>query len=191
MKREVDSEAAGYRQGEGSYEEGEDGEAGEAEEQFLHRILSNVLGQEAEGDEAALSPAQESQFASQLMEASDEQELARILGGIINTVGRTLQGVRGAVNSPQGRALIEAVTPVAQAVLAGESGTSLVAGETGELDQEKTSSRWPAASSSSRRPPHATWRRHRRARRHSSSASCRSSAPPGTSRDRCSTGPCA
>jgi hypothetical protein len=134
-RREI-SEAAGYGQGENSYE-GEAGDAGEAEEQFLHRILLNVLGKEAETDEAVLSPTQESQFASQLMEASDEQELARILGGIINTVGRAVQGVRGAVNSPQGRALVEAVAPVAQAVLAGEGSTSLVAGETGELDQEQ------------------------------------------------------
>ena len=136
VKREIDSEAAGYEQGESFYE-GEAGQAGEAEEQFLGRVLLNVLGKEGESYEAALSPTQESQFASQLMEASDEQELARVLGGIINSVGRAVQGVRGAVNSPQGRALIEAVTPVAQAVLAGESGPSLVAGETGELDQEQ------------------------------------------------------
>jgi hypothetical protein len=137
-RREIGSEAAGYAQGEIPYE-GEAAEAGEAEEQFLHRILMNVLGKEAEADEAALSPTQESQFASQLMEASDEQELGRILGGIINTVGRAVQGVRGAVNSPQGRALIEAVAPVAQAVLAGEASTSLVAGETGEgeVDHEQ------------------------------------------------------
>jgi hypothetical protein len=136
VKREIDSEAAGYEQGESFYE-GEAGQAGEAEEQFLGRVLLNVLGKEGEAYEAALSPTQESQFASQLMEASDEQELARVLGGIINSVGRAVQGVRGAVNSPQGRALIEAVTPVAQAVLSGESGPSLVAGETGELDQEQ------------------------------------------------------
>jgi hypothetical protein len=137
VRREIDSEAAGYAQDESSYEEGGAGQAGEAEEQFLHRILLNVLGKEAEADEAALSPTQESQFTSQLMEASDEQELARILSGIINTVGRAVQGVRGAVNSPQGRALIEAVAPVAQAAMAGEGGPPLVAGETGELDQEQ------------------------------------------------------
>jgi hypothetical protein len=135
-RREIASEAAGYGQGENSYE-GEAGEAGEAEEQFLHRVLTNVLGNEAEADEAILSPTQESQFASQLMEASDEQELGRILSGIINSVGGAVQGVRGAVNSPQGRALIEAVAPVAQAVLAGEGSASLVAGEAGELDHEQ------------------------------------------------------
>jgi uncharacterized membrane protein YgcG len=134
VKRETESEAGGYGQGESAYEEGE---AGDAEEQFLHRILTGVLGKESEANEAALSPTQEGQFAAQLMEVADEDELARILSGIINSVGRAVQGVRGAVSSPQGRALVQAITPVAQAALAGEGGASLVQSEAGEIDQEQ------------------------------------------------------
>jgi hypothetical protein len=137
VKRELDPEAGAYRESEAPYSGAEAGDAGEAEEQFLHRILTNVLGQEAEAGESPLSPTQEGKFVSQLMEASDEQELARVIGGIINSVGRTVQGVRGAVNSPQGRALIDAVAPVAHAMLAGEGGPSPVAGEMGELDHEQ------------------------------------------------------
>ena len=124
VKREISGEA-GYGEAESSYEQGE---AGQAEEEFLLRILSNVLGKEAEADEVALSPAQEAELASQLMEASNEEELGRILGKVINTVGRAVQGVSGAVNSPQGRALIDAVAPIAQAALTGESEAPLVSG---------------------------------------------------------------
>jgi hypothetical protein len=130
---------------EGEYEEGEngqgeypEGEAGEAEEEFLDRVFVRVLGQEAEYDEAALSPEQEEQFAQQLMEVADEEELARIIGGIVNAVGRAVQGVRGAVNSPQGRALINAVTPLARAALPAAGGTpSLLELEPGELEREE------------------------------------------------------
>jgi hypothetical protein len=131
VKREISGEA-GYGEAESSYEQGE---AGQAEEEFLLRILSNVLGKEAEVHEAALSPAQEAELASQLMEVSNEEELGRILGNVINTVGRAVQGVSGAVNSPQGRALIDAVAPIAQAALTGESEAPLVS-EVGELDHE-------------------------------------------------------
>ena len=92
-------------------------EAGEAEEQFLHKIFLKVLGREAEQSESVLSPAQEAQFAAQLLEVSDEEEMDEFLGGIVNTIGRAVQGVSGAANSPQGRALIEAVKPLARAAL--------------------------------------------------------------------------
>ena len=105
---------------EAEYESGGEypqGEAGEAEEQFLRQIFLRVLGQEAEVDEAMLSPAQMDGLTGQLMEAADEQELGRILGGIVNTVGRAVQGIRGAASSPQGRALLDAIIPIARAAL--------------------------------------------------------------------------
>jgi hypothetical protein len=129
-KREAE---IGYGQGEAEWSEGE---AGEAEEQFLHRILLGALGQEAEYHEAPLTPAQEAEFTERLLETSDEAELARVIGGIVNTVGRVVQGVRGAVNSPQGRAIIDAVAPVAQAALAGEAAGDVLEIESGEIDQE-------------------------------------------------------
>jgi len=113
LRREAESEYAGEY---GSAESGQ-GEAGEAEEQFLHQILTRILGQEAESGEAALSPEQEEQFAARLLQVSNEQELEQFLGGIVNAVGRAVQGIRGAVNSPQGRAFINAITPLARAAL--------------------------------------------------------------------------
>jgi uncharacterized protein (DUF697 family) len=120
--REGESEyPGGYGAGEGEYPQGEQpygqGEAGEAEEQFLHNILVRVLGREIQAGEAVLPPGQEVQLAQRLLEASNEQELSQLLGGIVNTVGRAVQGIRGAANSPQGRALIGAVTPLARAAL--------------------------------------------------------------------------
>jgi hypothetical protein len=122
--------------GEGEYGEGEAGEAeaGEAEEEILGRILSTVLGREAAFQEAPLSPEQEEEFASRLMEVSSEDELGRVLGGIVNTVGRAVQGVGSAVSSPQGRALVHAVAPLAQAALTG--GGALLEAEAGELGHE-------------------------------------------------------
>jgi hypothetical protein len=126
---------------EGEYEdagEGEDQEEpGEAEEQFLDRVFIRVLGREAEYEQPALSPEQEEQYAAQLMETQDEEELARIIGRIVNTVGRAVQGVRGAVNSPQGQALINAITPLARATLPPGGATALLETEQGELDQEE------------------------------------------------------
>ena len=113
LRREAESEYAGEYE---SAESGQ-GEAGEAEEQFLHQILTRVLGQEAESGEAALSPEQEEQFAARLLQVSNEQELEQFLGGLVNAVGRAVQGIRGAVNSPQGRAFINAITPLARAAL--------------------------------------------------------------------------
>ena len=102
----------GYGQGEDEYAE-RSGEAGEAEEQFLHKILMSVLGQEAEYSEAPLTAAQEAEFAATAAGGRPtRRSSARVLGGIVNTVGRAVQGVRGAVNSPQGRALIDAVAPL-------------------------------------------------------------------------------
>ena len=114
LKKEGESE---YGQGEYGQSEYGQGEAGEAEEQFLHNILTRVLGQEAEAGESVLSPAQEAEYAARLLEVSSEEELGRLLGGIVNTAGRVFQGVRDAVNSPQGRAFVNAVTPLARAAL--------------------------------------------------------------------------
>ncbi|WP_439380763.1 hypothetical protein [Amycolatopsis lexingtonensis] len=120
---------------EGEYESGygeAEGEGeGEAEDQFLGNILKRVLGQEAEHDELALSPAQEAEFAGHLMEVSSEQELDHFLGGLVNAVGKVVQGVRGAANSPQGRALIAAVKPLAKSALpalGGAIGTAIAPG---------------------------------------------------------------
>lgn len=121
MKEEEDE--AGY-----SEEEGEDGEA---EEEFLGRLLQKVLGQEAEHEETALSPAQEAQLAAQMLEVRDEEELEQFLGGLVNLVGKAVQGIRGAANSPQGRALIKAVKPLAKAALpalGGAIGTAIAPG---------------------------------------------------------------
>jgi hypothetical protein len=124
------------KEGEGEYEgEYGEGETGAAEEEILGRILSTVLGREAAFHEAPLSPAQEDEFASRLMEVSSEDELGRVLGGIVNTVGRAVQGVGSAVSSPQGRALLNAVAPLAQAALTG--GGALLEAEAGELDHEQ------------------------------------------------------
>ena len=123
------------KEGEGEYEgEYGEGEAGAAEEEILGRILSTVLGREAAFHEAPLSPEQEDEFASRLMEVSSEDELGRVLGGIVNTVGRAVQGVGNAVSSPQGRALVNAVAPLAQAALTG--GGALLEAEAGELGHE-------------------------------------------------------
>ena len=54
----------------------------------------------------------------------------------MNTVGRVVQGVRGAVNSPQGRAIIDAVAPLAEGALTGEAAGSLMEAESGGVNQE-------------------------------------------------------
>ncbi|MEU7790652.1 hypothetical protein [Amycolatopsis sp. NPDC049159] len=120
---------------EGEYESGygeAEGEGeGEAEDEFLGKILKRVLGQEAEHDELALSPAQEAEFAGHLMEVGSEQELDHFLGGLVNAVGKVVQGVRGAANSPQGRALIAAIKPLAKSALpalGGAIGTAIAPG---------------------------------------------------------------
>jgi hypothetical protein len=100
-----------------NYEDSEDSEDSEAEEQFLGKLLGGLFGREAEYDEAPLTPAQEAEFAGRLLEVSDERELRQLIGRIVNTVGSAVQGVRGAARSPQGRALINAVTPVLQAAV--------------------------------------------------------------------------
>ena len=132
LKREAES--GGYGQGEEEYPLGE---AGEAEEQFLHKILLGALGKEAQYHASPLSGEQEDEFAGRLLEVSDEEELGRVLGGIVNTVGRVVQGVRGAVNSPQGRTIIDAVAPLADAALAGEGAGSVMEAESGGLNQEE------------------------------------------------------
>ena len=86
--------------------------------------------------QAPLTAEQEDEFTGRLIEVSNEEELARVLGGIVNTVGRAVQGVRGAVNSPQGRAIIDAVAPLAEAALTGEAAGSLMEAEAGEVNQE-------------------------------------------------------
>jgi hypothetical protein len=101
---------------------GEFGEAameedGELDEEFVDRLLTGVLGQEAQQPGPPLSPAQEAEFVDRLLEADDEAEVDEILGRIVNAVGRAVQGVAAAARSPQGRAVIDALAPVAQAVL--------------------------------------------------------------------------
>jgi hypothetical protein len=132
MKREAES-AGGYGEAEGEYPQGG---AGEAEEQFLHKILLGALGREAEYNAAPLTAEQEDEFTGRLLEVSNEEELGRVLGGIVNAVGRAVQGVRGAVNSPQGRAIIDAVAPLAEGALTGEATGSLMEAESGEVNQE-------------------------------------------------------
>jgi hypothetical protein len=95
--------------------EGGDHEDTQAEEEILGKLLRGVFGAEAETDEAVLSPAQEADFAGRMMEVSDERELRSLVGKIVNAVGGAVQGVRAAARSPQGRAVIDAVTPVLQA----------------------------------------------------------------------------
>jgi len=115
---------------ESGYGEAED-EAGEAEEQFLGKLLQKVLGQEAEHDETAMSPAQEAEFAGHMLEITNEEELEGFLKNLVNFVGKAVQGVRGAANSPQGRALINAVKPLARAALpaiGGAIGTAIAPG---------------------------------------------------------------
>jgi hypothetical protein len=110
---------------------GEEGEAGEAEEEFLGRLFQTVLGQEAEHGETAMSPAQEAEFAGHLLQVRDEEELDHFLGGLVDFVGKAVQGIRGAARSPQGRALIHAVKPLARAALpalGGAIGTAIAPG---------------------------------------------------------------
>ena len=92
----------------GGYGQGEDGvRADEARparprSSSCTRSCSSVLGREAEYNEAPLTPAQEAEFAERLLEVSNEEELARVLGGIVNTVGRAVQGISGAVELAAG-----------------------------------------------------------------------------------------
>jgi hypothetical protein len=92
-------------------------EAGEAAEQFLQKISVNVLGRDAGPHRPVMSPAQEKRFAAELSEVSNEQEMEGVLGRVVNTVGQAVQGIRDAANTPQGRAVINAVKPVARAAL--------------------------------------------------------------------------
>lgn len=133
LLKETEGEYGAYSQG----ESGEPGEAGDAEEELLHRILGRVLGQEAEDGETGLTPAQEAELSSQLLEVADEAELARILGKVVNTVGRVYQGVSSAARSPQGRALIDALRPVAQSVLSPVGPSVVLEAESAQLDREQ------------------------------------------------------
>jgi hypothetical protein len=136
LLREGEYEQGEYEQGVIGQGEAPDGGAGEAEEQFLHKVLLRVLGPQRQSGEVPLTPAQESQFASQLMGAQSEDELAQIIGRIVNTVGRAVQGIRGAANSPQGRAIINAVAPLAGAAVPGGGVSSLLETESGGMEQE-------------------------------------------------------
>lgn len=126
LTKEAESMYAG-EYGETEYGESE---AGEAEEQFLNEIMMEVLGEEEES-ESILSPAQESEFAANLLEVSNEEEMEQFLGRLVNTIGRVVQGVKNAARSPQGRALIDAVKPLARAALpalGGAMGSALAPG---------------------------------------------------------------
>ncbi|HEV7713032.1 MAG TPA: hypothetical protein VGP16_32865 [Asanoa sp.] len=113
-------------------EDGEDGEEGEAEERFLGQLVKKFLGAEIAGeDELPLSPHQEAKLAERLLEASGEDELRQVLGQIVNAVGAETQGVPRAAETPQGRALVAALTPVTRTVV---PGTGLSPGEVFESE---------------------------------------------------------
>ncbi|XVU29546.1 hypothetical protein ACQPZJ_21455 [Actinoplanes sp. CA-054009] len=136
----------GGRKREAEYEyedegEGEDeftGAQGEGEEQFiLGKLLKGVLGEDRESG-PALSPQQEAEMASRLLEVNSEDELGRLLGSIVNVVGRAAQGIQNAARTPQGRAVINAVTPVIQAAMPGNSEPGeIFESETGGMSQEQ------------------------------------------------------
>ncbi|WP_446220320.1 hypothetical protein [Micromonospora sp. IBHARD004] len=117
--------------GGGKEAEYEEGEEGEDEERFIGNLLKRFLGEAEYEEEVPLSPAQEAELAGRLLEVSDEDELKQVLGKIVNVVGSALQGVRNAASSPQGRALVEAMTPVARTVV---PGTGLSPGEVFETE---------------------------------------------------------
>ncbi|SIS00808.1 hypothetical protein [Micromonospora avicenniae] len=117
--------------GGGKEAEYEEGEEGEDEERFIGNLLTRFLGESEYEEEVPLSPAQEAELAGRLLEVSDEDELKRVLGKIVNVVGSALQGVGNAASSPQGRALVEAMTPVARTVV---PGTGLSPGEVFETE---------------------------------------------------------
>jgi hypothetical protein len=96
-----------------------EGEEGEDEERFIGNLLKKFLGEAEYEDEVPLSPAQEADLAGRLLEVSGEDELKQVLGRIVNAVGSAVQGSRNAAASPQGRALVEAMTPVARTVVPG------------------------------------------------------------------------
>ncbi|GIE99846.1 hypothetical protein [Paractinoplanes rishiriensis] len=129
-KREAEYE------GGGQYEDEDEGE-----EQFiLGRLLKGVLGGEApdRAGESVLSPQQEAEMARQLLEVNSEEELGRLLGGIVNVVGRAVQGVQNAARTPQGRAVVKAVTPVVQAAMAGgDAPGEIFESEAGGMSQEQ------------------------------------------------------
>ncbi|HTF12381.1 MAG TPA: hypothetical protein VK659_29845, partial [Asanoa sp.] len=113
-------------------DEGEDGEEGEAEERFLGQLVKKFLGAELAGeDELPLSPHQEAKLAERLLEASGEEELRQVLGHIVNAVGAETQGVPRAAETPQGQALVAALTPVTRTVV---PGTGLSPGEVFETE---------------------------------------------------------
>ena len=85
-----------------------------------------------------LSPQQEAEMAGQLLEVNSEEELGRVLGGIVNAVGRAVQGVQNAARTPQGRAVINAVAPVVQAAMPGGGDPGeIFETETGGMSQEQ------------------------------------------------------
>ena len=85
-----------------------------------------------------LSPQQEAEMAGQLLEVNSEEELGRVLGGIVNAVGRAVQGVQNAARTPQGRAVIDAVAPVVQAAMPGGGDPGeIFETETGGMSQEQ------------------------------------------------------
>ena len=113
---------------EAEYEEGEEGED---EERFIGNLLKRFLGEAEYEEEVPLSPAQEAELAGRLLEVAGEDELKQVLGKIVNVVASAMQGVPNAASSPQGRALVEAMTPVARTVV---PGTGLSPGEVFETE---------------------------------------------------------
>ncbi|MFF5294190.1 hypothetical protein [Paractinoplanes globisporus] len=102
---------------EAELEDGEAGQAGQAEEELLGKLLGGLFGRETELAEAPLTPAQEAGFAGRLLEVGDHRELEQLVGKIVDAVGNTVQGVRNAARTPQGRALVQAATPVLEAAV--------------------------------------------------------------------------
>jgi hypothetical protein len=112
---------------------------GEGEEQFiLGKLLKGFLGEAPDHETGeVLHPQQEAELAGRLLEVNSEDELGRLLGGIVNMVGRTVQGVQHAARSPQGRAVIEAVAPVVTAAMRDGGQGEIFESEAGGMSQEQ------------------------------------------------------
>jgi uncharacterized protein (DUF697 family) len=87
-----------------------DGEGEYESDQFLGGLLGGVLGE----TDSPLSEVEEMEYASQLLEISDEAELEEFLGGLIK---KAAQAVGGFVKSPVGKALGGVLKNVAKKAL--------------------------------------------------------------------------
>jgi uncharacterized protein (DUF697 family) len=87
-----------------------DGEAEYESDQFLGGLLGGIIGEV----ESPLNETEEMEYASQLLEITDEAELEEFLGGLIKKAARA---VGGFVKSPVGRALGGVLKNVAKKAL--------------------------------------------------------------------------